>query len=384
MRDELEAFSSAVRRKKQIEGKCMSTNTFGNSVNGRKVKTALLILLLSACPSARTFAQDYQEMRHVASSMVTSNVMFRCESLLSAAYPDVDKAWLRGFLEKSLYDIRYEAPVGSFGAMHFGIDQGNAPFILSGNAVLGGLCFLVKKLPPGASPPKPINKRPEDGQRIAVEVAARLLADAASITNLTVLHAGAWPRYEGVFVYQWRLVRKFSFAEIQVDLDAENGQIKRIMVTPAPEDYLGEPKVTREEALKMVEALPRVGKWFNPNLLSLGCQGSGVQRRLVWSYYPPPGSDGALPKRYAMWDAMNGEILLSDCMNGGTKEKPYHNPGFYAAPGKDQLEASIKKWAAEIEARNSPKDRHPLFLMTVTNVVPQSVVSPTNTASPPR
>ena len=356
------------------------------SWESRGMPVSVVTTCIFLCCGMMGVGAEKESYIEVQPNMLQRQAMDRTGALIQAAYPQVDKRWLAAFLT----DRFLSQPVLALPLMDFHFPAGNQPVEIWGTSANAALGVKFDRLPPGISMPESTERDTKVLQNNAQVVAERLVPEVQGREGLTLsasaTHGTIEGRFliDGAFGYIWRIKRKFSSAEIEVQVGARDGQIKRIMVTPAPEDYLGEPKVTREEALKMVEALPRVGKWFNPNLLSLGCQGSGVQRRLVWSYYPPPGSDGALPKRYAVWDAMNGEILLSDCMNGGTKEKPYHNPGFYAGPGKDQLEASIKKWAAEIEARNSPKDRHPLFLMTVTNVVPQSVVSPTNTASPPR
>jgi len=206
-----------------------------------------------------------------------------------------------------------------------------------------------------------------DPDASAEEVTLRLIGGLHSINakNLTGPEKRDGPG--GALVCTWHLKRKHNQADIEIRVGKEDGNVKMIRLYPAPEDYLGEPKVTREEAAKLVEAMPGHERWFDPKRLCLEIRRQHADQRLVWSYYPARPSDGGLPRRYAVWDATTGEVLESDCLEGGTREKPYRNPAFHGPPGKDQLENAIKKWAAEIEARNSPKDRHPLFLMPGTN-----------------
>ena len=60
--------------------------------------------------------------------------------------------------------------------------------------------------------------------------------------------------------------------------------------------------------------------------------------------------------KYGIWDAMTGDLLESDCLNGAKPEhRLYRNPEFYFEPTeanvKANLEKNLKKWAEELEAK---------------------------------
>jgi hypothetical protein len=282
-------------------------------------------------------------------------------AVVQRVYPSADKEWVQGVVtarfQKEEYDVRgigsgcqlddWSQAAGEVGTL-IELPKG---FLMVGS---GGTL-------PGEHPVED-RERPltiDEGKPIAEAVFERL-RDMMVLGKDMKFGGQSAPlpplppsKPKNTWIYSWGAADKLGFgAGITVEVRARDGRVIRVKLDSSWQEMMGDPKITREQALEKAKALP---DRLDGKYLSLSAVYYYAERRLVWQYMPPPPA--MLDKyHYGIWDAMTGDLLESDCLNGAKPQyKLYLNPEFFFEPTeanvKANLEKNLKKWAEELEAK---------------------------------
>jgi hypothetical protein len=294
-------------------------------------------------------AQSYEV---AVPSVIKADIRRGVEGLVQLAYPNVDEKWISNAVADVFSKGTDTVSVARAPGSKFRFD--GVSLQVGGQMPRGELWAVFKDVPIGNFPGTETDASFDACMKKASDILAKAVPNADWRSRLTLTETNA----VGEYAFVWEEKPGYMFGEapqkVRVSFRKDNGMVTSLLLRPRPEAIFGAPTLTRAQALEKAKALP--GRIDEKNLsLSIRCY--YAERRLVWQYMPPPNpSAGVLQRDYGIWDAMTGDLLESDRLNGAKPEyNTYRNPEFYFEPTeanvKANLEKNLKKWAEELESK---------------------------------
>ncbi len=265
-------------------------------------------------------------------------------SLCLSVYPNAKPTIVLEDCEASFLQEEYGVRVARARGPEFRFTLKSTGIRLSGSFPHGRVLAMgVDRPPPGVALKNPGHAMGmQEAKRVADDVAARLGEEFLGRATLDMSKSG-YSHLDETYYFDWieKVPKHLQHCgrTVHVEVRNEDGLVTYVRVMSRTE----RPEVPFERAVANANrAAANSTHGFSADRVFLDVAQYFTKRKLVWCYAVPAVPGGG-PRDVTKWDAVTGRVLYSEVLSGGTEERPYRDPDFFAVPTESSVKRDIER-----------------------------------------